>query len=94
MIADLKEGMRRVVLEAEVVGIEPAPAVEKEGRRLECAHALLRDDTGTIWLVVWGPSVKKLREGAWVRVTDCYIKTFKGRLVATLGRYGAFEVVR
>lgn len=92
-IAELKAGVKNVVLEAEVVGLEEAPSVSKGGKTLKVARAILRDDTGTISLVLWGEDVGKVREGSLVKVENAFVTTFKGEPQITLGRYGRLTVI-
>lgn len=38
------------------------------------------DDTGEIGMTFWGSQIKKVKEGAKVRITEGYVTEFKGML--------------
>ncbi|MCK5025396.1 MAG: hypothetical protein KAS15_02310 [Nanoarchaeota archaeon] len=38
------------------------------------------DDTGEIGMTFWGDQIKKVKEGAKVRITEGYVTEFKGML--------------
>jgi len=38
------------------------------------------DDTGEIGMTFWGDQIKKVKEGAKVRITEAYVTEFKGML--------------
>lgn len=92
-ISELTPGTGNVELEAEVVGVEEPREINKGGRTLRVANALLRDDTGTISLVLWNENIDKVREGATVRITNGYVNTWKDQPQLTLGKFGSLEVI-
>jgi replication factor A1 len=92
-ISELKAGVKNVALEAEVAGLEEAPIVSKGGKKLRVARAILRDDTGTISLVLWGEDIGRVREGSLIKVENAFVTTFKGEPQLTLGKYGKLNVI-
>ncbi|MBI5229528.1 DNA-binding protein [Candidatus Micrarchaeota archaeon] len=91
-ISEVKAGMN-VSIEAEVIGIEAPREINREGRVLRVANALLRDDTGTISLVLWNENIDKIKEGDFIKIDDGFCKTWQDKLQITLGRNGKLTVL-
>lgn len=92
-ISDLMPGTGNVDLEAEVVGVEAPREINKNGRSLRVANVTLRDDSGTISLVLWNDQIDKVSEGAKVKITNGYVNTWQDKLQLTLGKFGKLEVL-
>ncbi len=92
-ISELQPGTANVSLQAEVVSIESPREINKMGRVLRVANALLRDDSGTITLVLWNENIDKVQEGSVVRIENGYVNTWQNQPQLTLGRFGKISVI-
>ncbi len=92
-ISELTPGTGNVELEAEVVGLEKPREINKNGRLLRVASATLKDDTGTISLVLWNEAIDKVQEGSKVRISNGYVNTWQDKLQLTLGKFGKMDVL-
>jgi len=90
-ISDLRPS-RVATFDAVVGSLEPTREVEmKEGVLRKVRHALLRDATGEITLVLWGSEVDRVEVGEKVRVVDGWVSERRGRPQVSLGRTGRLE---
>jgi replication factor A1 len=93
-ISDLKAGSSDVELEATVVEKqEPREVITKYGKRLNVASAVLKDDTGTITLSLWGKDIESVNVGDKVKISKGYVGEFKGNPQLSTGKYGKIEVI-
>ncbi len=93
-IKDLRDGMRRVDAEGEIVDIsEPRTVNLRTGDQAKVADCTLRDSTGSIKLSLWDDQIDTVRQGAKVRVTNGYTNSFRGEVRLNVGRYGKLEVL-
>lgn len=58
----------------------------------QVADATLKDDTGTITFTLWGNDISKYSVGQRLKITDGWVKDFRGKLQLSLGRTGKVEV--
>jgi replication factor A1 len=91
-ISELTPGTGNVNLEAEVVSISPAREINKYGRVLRVADAVLRDDSGTITLTLWNDTIDKVSQGAKVVIKNGYVNTWQDKVQLTLGKFGTIEL--
>ena len=92
-ISDLTPGTGSVELEVEVVGIEKPREINKNGRTLRVANATIKDDSGTISLVLWNDAIDQIQEGSKVKITNGYVNTWQDKLQLTLGKFGKMEIL-
>lgn len=93
-ISDLKAGSSNVELEAVVSEKgEPKEVITKYGKRLNVANAVLKDDTGTIAISLWGNDIYNINVGDKVKVTNGYVGEFRGTPQLSTGKYGKIEVI-
>lgn len=92
-ISELTPGTGNVDLEAEVVGLEKPRELNKNGRMLRVANATIKDDSGTISLVLWNDAIDKIHEGSKIHVTNGYVNTWQDKLQLTLGKFGKMDVI-
>ncbi len=85
--------MGSVSLKAEVVAIEDPREINKMGRALRVANATLKDETGTVSLVLWNESIDKVQVGNVVQIENGYVNTWQDKLQLTLGKFGKMTVV-
>lgn len=92
-IIDLKDGSRRVDLEATVIEKgEPKEITTRYGRT-KIANATIEDDSGSITLVLWGDDTEKLEEGNKIRIENGYVREWSNSLQLSIGRYGRLTIL-
>ncbi len=92
-IAELTPGTGNVEVQGEIVEIEAPREFAKNGKTLRVANATLRDDSGTIVLVLWNDDIDKVQAGNVVKVANGYVNVWKDTPQLTLGKFGKLEVV-
>ncbi|MGC8479695.1 MAG: OB-fold nucleic acid binding domain-containing protein [Candidatus Micrarchaeia archaeon] len=93
-ISELKAGASNVQIEAVVSEkSEPREVVTKYGKRLNVANAVLKDDTGSIAISLWGNDINTIEVGDKVKVTNGYVGEFRGTPQLSTGKYGKIEVI-
>ncbi len=93
-IKELRNGMRKVEVEAKVV--EKTPTREVMSRYKDVVHrvatAMVSDDTGQIKLTLWNDQIEQVNVEDKVKVENGYITTFRGEMQLNVGRYGKLTV--
>jgi len=93
-IKELRNGMRRVEVEAKV--LEKTPTREVMSRYKDVVHrvatAIVSDDTGKIKLTLWNEQIDQVNVNDDVKVENGYITTFRGEMQLNVGRYGTLTV--
>ena len=93
-IKDLRDGMRTVEAEGEIVEIStPREVSLRTGGQAKVADATLKDETGEIKLSLWDAQIDQVSKGVHVKVSNGYINTFKGERQLNVGRYGKLEIL-
>jgi replication factor A1 len=94
-INELRDGTRRVDLEAKV--IEKSETREVRSRWTDetyrVADATIEDETGTITLTLWNDQIEQVNVGDRVKIENGYIKSFRGDLQLNSGKYGTLTVL-
>ncbi|TET26907.1 MAG: DNA-binding protein [Candidatus Bathyarchaeum sp.] len=94
-INELRDGMRKVDVEANV--IEKSDAREVRSRytneTYRVADATVEDETGTITLTLWNEQVEQVNVGDRVKIENGYIKSFRDVLQLNSGKYGSLTVL-
>jgi replication factor A1 len=93
-IKDLKDGMKRIDIEAKIVQIEPAREVLSRYKDVvhRVANATIGDDTGTIKLTLWNNQIEQVKENDNVKIVNGYVTSFRGEIQLNVGRYGTLSV--
>jgi replication factor A1 len=92
-ISELKVGTGSIGLDAEVVSIEAPREINKYGRKLRVANATIKDDSGTITLVLWNDEIDKVKEGSKIKIENGYVNEWQGNPQLTLGKFGKMTVL-
>jgi len=94
-IAELRDGMRRVDLVAEVVEISEPREVRSRysDETFRVAEATVSDGSGTIKLVLWNEQIDQVNVNDKVQVQNGYTKSFRGEVQLNVGRYGKLTVL-
>ena len=80
-------------IEATVTAISAPRDVSTARGPSKVADATLQDETGTITLTLWGEDIAKYSVGQKVRITDGWVKDFRGKLQVSMGRSGRITVL-
>jgi len=79
---------QNATIEATITAISPVRDVTTSRGPAQVADATLQDETGTITLTLWGEDTKRYTVGQRVRITDGWVKDFRGKLQISMGRSG------
>ena len=94
-IKDLRNGMKRVDVEAKVV--EKAPTREVMSRykneTYQVATAIVSDDSGQIKLTLWNEQIEQVNENDTIKIENGYVTSFRGEIQLNVGRYGHLTVL-
>src|SRR5438034_8928074 len=86
-IKDLRDGMRRVDAEGEIVDIsEPRNVNLRTGGEARVADCTLKDTSGSIKLSLWDDQIDAGRQCAKVRDTNGYTNSLRGEGRVNRGR--------
>lgn len=93
-IKELRNGMRKVEVEAKVVEKTPTREVMSKYKDvvLRVAAVMVSDDTGQIKLTLWNDQIEQVNVEDKVKVENGYITTFRGEMQLNVGRYGKLTV--
>ena len=79
-------------IDATIIAISPPRDVTTSRGPSQVADATLQDSTGTIQLTLWGDDIKKYSVGQKIRITDGWVKDFRGKLQISVGRTGTITI--
>jgi len=93
-IKDLRDGMKRVEVEAKVVNKEPTREVLSRYKDVvhRVANAQISDGTGTIKLTLWNEQIDQVKVDDTIKIENGYITTFRGEMQLNVGRYGKLSI--
>lgn len=79
-------------IEATITAISPVRDVTTARGPTKVADATLKDETGTITLTLWGQDTSKYAVGQKVKITDGWVKDYRGKLQISMGRSGQIAI--
>jgi replication factor A1 len=93
-IKDLRNGMRRVTVEANVVEKgEPRQVRSRyKDETYMVADAIVEDETGSIKLTLWNEQIDQVEVGNKVKIENGYVTSFKGEVQLNVGKFGTMTV--
>ena len=93
-IRDLRNGMRRVTVEAKVVEKgEPRQVRSRyKDETYTVADARIEDETGSIKLTLWNEQIDQVNVDNKVKIENGYVTSFKGEIQLNVGRFGSLTV--
>lgn len=93
-ISELKNGMKRVSVEAKVTEKSDAREVLSrfKDETYRVATAMITDETGTIKLTLWNDQINQVNVNDTIKVENGYVTSFKGEIQLNIGRYGTLTV--
>jgi ssDNA-binding replication factor A large subunit len=93
-ISELKAGTSNVTIQAVVSQKdEPREVVTKYGKRLNVANIILKDDSGTIAMSLWGADINTVDVGDTIEVSNGYVNEFRGTPQLSTGKFGKIKVI-
>jgi replication factor A1 len=93
-IGDLKVGMKRVSLKAEMLEIPKSRVVYTRYGTTACiSNALIRDETGSMKMSLWNQQIDMVHKGDVVDVKNGEVAWFSGEMQLRLGRSGSLSVI-
>jgi len=92
-IADLKPGTGSVTLEAEVVSLDSVREINKYGRNLKVGNVTIKDDSGSVTLVLWNDQNDSVKVGNKIKIENGYVNEWQGVPQLTLGKFGKLTVL-
>ena len=93
-IRDLRTGMNRVSVKAEVLEIaKPTLVFTRFGNYASVANALIADKTGKIKLCLWNEQINSISIGDTIQIENASMSTFRGERQLRIGKKGSFRIV-
>jgi replication factor A1 len=94
-IKDLRDGMKKVSVEAKVV--EKGNPREVKSRYSEemykIVDAIVADETGSIKLTLWNDQIDQVSVGDNIKIDNGYITSFKSEIQLNVGKFGTMTKV-
>ena len=93
-IADLRNDMKRVSVEATVVEKgTPRQVMSKYGTETySVADAVVSDESGKIKLTLWNEQIAQVNVNDKIRIENGYVTSFKGEVQLNVGKFGKMTV--
>ncbi|MEK6928717.1 MAG: OB-fold nucleic acid binding domain-containing protein [Nanoarchaeota archaeon] len=92
-ISELKVGQGKADIEAIVKSKSEPRVINKYGKELRVANAVISDESGEIKLTLWNDDIGKVNVGDTIKITNGYVSEFNGEKQLTNGKFGKLEVV-
>lgn len=90
-IAELRPNSNATI-DGTIISLSPVRDVTTSRGPAQVADATLQDATGTITLTLWGDDTKRFSVGQKIRISDGWVKDFRGKLQISVGRSGTITV--
>jgi replication factor A1 len=95
LIQDLRHGMKKVNVEAEVLETpKPSLVYTRYGNSIMVTNAWIADETGKIKLCLWNEQANSIAEGDTIQIKNAAVSTFKGERQLNLGKTGTITVLQ
>jgi len=92
-IEDLKVGMGKVDIEAEIISIEEPRTFMRNDKEGRVTKARIKDDTGEFTLTLWNKEIDMVKEGVKIKIKNGYVSEFQGEPQLSAGKFGKLEVI-
>ena len=95
LVQDMRHGMKKVNLEAEVLET-PMPSIvqTRYGNSATVTNAWIADETGKIKLCLWNEQADFVTVGDTIQIKNASVSTFKGERQLRLGKKGTVSVLQ
>lgn len=95
LVQDLRHGMRKINVEAEVLETpKPSLVHTRYGNSAMVTNALIADETGKVKLCLWNEQANSFTEGDTIQIKNASVSTFKGERQLCLGKTGTISVLQ
>jgi len=95
LVQDLRHGMRKVNLEAEVLETTtPSLVYTHYGNSATVTNAWIADETGKVKLCLWNEQANSVNVGDTIQIKNATVSTFKGERQLRLGKNGTVSVLQ
>jgi replication factor A1 len=95
LVQDLRHGMKKVNVEAEVLETpKPSLVHTQYGNSAMLTNAWIADETGKIKLCLWNEQANSVAEGDTIQIKNAAVSTFKGERQLRLGKTGTINVLQ
>jgi hypothetical protein len=89
LIKDLRHGMKKVNLEAQVLETsKPLLVHTRYGNSATICNALIGDETGKVKLCLWNEQSEFVSVGKFIQIKNASVSTFRGERQLRLGKTG------
>ena len=94
-IKDLRNGMKRVDVEAQVTEKgNPREVMSRyKDETYTVADAVVADETGNIKLTLWNEQIDQVNVNDKIKIENGYVTSFRGEIQLNVGRYGKLTVL-
>jgi replication factor A1 len=93
-IGDLKVGMKKVNLKAEVLEIPKSKVIyTRFGTTASVSNTLIKDETGSVKMSLWNQQISVVHKGDVVDVKNGEVAWFGGEKQLRLGRSGSLNII-
>jgi replication factor A1 len=94
-IKDLRIGMKKVNLKAEVLEVaKPTSVITRFGNYASVANALISDETGKIKLCLWNEQINAISAGDMIQIENARISAFRGERQMRIGKNGVLHTTQ
>jgi len=93
-IKDLRDGMKRIDIQAQVIEKESPREVLSRYKDVvhRVANATISDETGKIKLTLWNNQIDEVNVNDNIKIENGYVTSFRGEIQLNVGRYGKLTV--
>ena len=93
-IKDLRNGMKRVSVEATVTekGTPRQVMSRFKDETYSVADATVADDSGSIKLTLWNEQIAHVNVNDKIKIENGYVTSFKGEIQLNVGKFGKLTV--
>lgn len=91
MISELNAGQGNVNVEGIIKEKAETRSMNKYGKELRVANAILEDSSGSIKLTLWNDDTVRFKEGDKIKIANGYVSEFQGEKQLTSGKFGSIE---
>ena len=92
-LSELQPKQSGVNVTVEVVDMGEVREFSKFGKVGRVCNAIIKDDSGQMKLTLWNDDIDKVKVGAKLQLTDCFVNEWQGDMQLTTGRNGKMEVL-
>ncbi len=94
-IKDLRDGMKRVSVEAKVVEKgDPREVRSKyKDETYRIVDAIVADETGSIKLTLWNEQIDQVNVNDNIKIENGYVTSFRNEIQLNVGKFGKLTIM-